>query len=200
MAGIRARSWFSISAVAVCVFVRLPRRNLGNKFLDFCPSSPLSLITPSSTRRGRNGEVAPSATTIASPATAYPRISWRAVDGTEDPRVRRILSQCAFAAPAAPVPVAPQPAEGPVAAPPKPSYVVNGLSLGAPFSPQSDPATDYACHASDDFSGFSWCSSHHAESGGGRTPKRSGCRSSDRSPTPRSRSPKLSIRRNRDRS
>ena len=61
--------------------------------------------------------------------------------------------------------VAPQPAEGPVAAPPNPNYVVNRLALGAPFNPVSDPAADYACHASDDFPGFSWCASHHVESG-----------------------------------
>ena len=67
-------------------FVRLPRRNLGDRFLGFCPSSPLSLITPSSTQRGRNGEVDPSATTIASPVTAYPRINWRAVE--LDPAIR----------------------------------------------------------------------------------------------------------------
>jgi len=63
------------------------------------------------------------------------------------------------------VPVTSQAAEGTIAAAPNPDYVVSGLTLGAPFTPQSDPATDYACHASDDFPGFSWCSSHHAESG-----------------------------------
>jgi hypothetical protein len=63
------------------------------------------------------------------------------------------------------VPVATQPAEGPIAAAPNPDYVVSGLALGAPFTPQSDPAADYACHPSDDFPGFSWCSSHHAETG-----------------------------------
>ena len=65
---------------------------------------------------------------------------------------------------AAGIPVAPQPAEGPLALAPNRGYVVNGLALGAPFSPQSNPATDYACHASDDYTGFSWCSSHHAKS------------------------------------
>src|SRR5271165_704249 len=84
--------------------------------------------------------------------------------GPDDPRVRQILSQCAFAAPAAPVPVAPQHAEGPLAPAPNRGYVVNGLALGAPFDPQSDPAAGYACHASDDYTGFAWCQSHHAES------------------------------------
>ena len=106
--------------------------------------------------------------------------------GPEDPRARQILSECAFAAPAAPVPVAPQPAEGATAAPlqttqrrpaqlpapsspnyaapPNPNYVVNGLALGAPLGPPADAAAGYACHASDDYPGFAWCQSHHAES------------------------------------
>ena len=62
------------------------------------------------------------------------------------------------------VPVAPQPAEGSLAPAPNRGYVVNGLALGAPFDPQSDPAAGYACHASDDYTGFAWCQSHHAES------------------------------------
>ena len=108
--------------------------------------------------------------------------------GPEDPRARQILSECAFAAPAAPVPVAPQPANGATAAPPSsdyaappssgypappnasyaappnPNYVVNGLALGAPLGPPADAAAGYACHASDDYPGFAWCQSHHAES------------------------------------
>ena len=92
-----------------------------------------------------------------------------------------------FAAPA-PVPVAPQPANGATAAlpssdyaappssgypappnasypaPPNPNYVVNGLALGAPLGPPADAAAGYACHASDDYPGFAWCQSHHAES------------------------------------
>jgi len=84
--------------------------------------------------------------------------------GPDDPRARQILSQCAFAAPAAPVPVAPQPGKGLIAGPPNPNYVVHGLTLGAPFSPQADPAAGYACHPSDDYPGFAWCQSHHVES------------------------------------
>jgi hypothetical protein len=61
------------------------------------------------------------------------------------------------------IPVAPQPAEAPSPAPNR-GYVVNGLALGAPFDPQSDPAAGYACHASDNYTGFAWCQSHHAES------------------------------------
>src|SRR3984957_651287 len=92
--------------------------------------------------------------------------------GPEDPRARQILSECAFAAFAAPVPVAPAPAQGATAAPPSPdyaappspNYVVNGLALGAPLGPPADAAAGYACHASDDYPGFAWCQSHHAES------------------------------------
>jgi Caspase domain len=108
--------------------------------------------------------------------------------GPEDPRARQILAECAFAAPAAPVPVVPQPVEGATAAPPSPNYaapsnpnyaappspnyaappnpnyVVNGLALGAPIGPLADAAAGYACHASDDYPGFAWCQSHHAES------------------------------------
>ncbi len=96
--------------------------------------------------------------------------------GPEDPRARQILSECAFAAPAAPapvpIPVAPQPALGVTAtpaspdyaAPVSPNYVVNGLALGAPLGPPADAAAGYACHASDDYPGFAWCQSHHAES------------------------------------
>jgi hypothetical protein len=125
--------------------------------------------------------------------------------GPEDPRARQILAACAFVAPAAPVPVLPQPATGAIEAPPpsstpvapsslsygappnsdyaapstpnyaappapnyppppNPSYVVNGLELGAPLGPPADAAAGYACHASDDYPGFAWCQSHHAES------------------------------------
>jgi hypothetical protein len=89
--------------------------------------------------------------------------------GPDDPRVRQYFSECASAAPAAPaapvpVPVAPQPATGAVAGPASSKYVVNGLTLGASFSPQADAATGYACRASEDFPGFAWCQSHHAES------------------------------------
>jgi Caspase domain len=97
--------------------------------------------------------------------------------GPEDPQVRQILSECAFAAP---VPVAPQPANGAATAPPSPdyapppgssypappspNYVVNGLVLGAPLGPPADSAGGYVCRASDDYPGFSWCQSHHPES------------------------------------
>jgi hypothetical protein len=97
--------------------------------------------------------------------------------GPEDPQVRQILSECAFAAPVA---VAPQPANGAAAAPPSPDYaeppspnyapppnpyyVVNGLALGAPLGPPADAAAGYVCHPSDDYLGFAWCHSHHAES------------------------------------
>jgi hypothetical protein len=125
--------------------------------------------------------------------------------GPEDPRARQILAACAFVAPAATVPVLPQPAMGRIEAPPpnltpvapsslsygappnsdyaapstpnyapppapnyppppNPSYVVNGLELGAPLGPPADVADGYACHASDDYPGFAWCQSHHAES------------------------------------
>ena len=89
--------------------------------------------------------------------------------GPDDPRVRQYFSECAFAAPAAPtapvpVPVAPQPATDAVAGPASSKYVVNGLTLGASFSPQVDAAAGYACRASEDFPGFGWCQSHHAES------------------------------------
>jgi hypothetical protein len=97
--------------------------------------------------------------------------------GPEDPQVRQILSECAFAAP---VPVAPQPANGAATAPPSPdyapppgssypappspNYVVNGLVLGAPLGPPADSVGGYVCRASDDYPGFSWCQSHHPES------------------------------------
>jgi hypothetical protein len=89
--------------------------------------------------------------------------------GPDDPRVRQYFSECASAASAAPtapvtVPVAPQPATGAVAGPASSKYVVNGLTLGASFSPQADAAAGYACRASEDYPGFAWCQSHHAES------------------------------------
>ena len=89
--------------------------------------------------------------------------------GPDDPRVRQYFSECASAAPATPVapvplPVAPQPATGAVAGPASSKYVVNGLTLGASFSPQADAAAGYACRASEDFPGFAWCQSHHADS------------------------------------
>ncbi len=99
--------------------------------------------------------------------------------GPEDPRARQMLSECAFAAPAAapvlaapvpvapvlaaPVPIAPQAAKDAIAAPPNPNFVVNGLALGASFGAPAEAAAGYACHASDDYPGFAWCQSHHAE-------------------------------------
>ena len=99
--------------------------------------------------------------------------------GPEDPRARQMLSECAFAAPAAapvlaapvpvapvlaaPVPIAPQAAKDAIGAPPNPNFVVNGLALGASFGAPAEAAVGYACHPSDDYPGFAWCQSHHAE-------------------------------------
>ncbi len=85
--------------------------------------------------------------------------------GPNDPRVLRILLQCAQATPVAPRPVAAEPAQAPVSTPYNPDFVVGGLVLGGAVDPDSAGYKTYACRPSVDFPGFSWCSSHHAESG-----------------------------------
>ncbi len=166
MARIRGRSWFSIGAVAVGLFLAVSAAQSGQQIPGFFGifGGMINSAIINSARREWQSRPLRDYNCLASHGVSADQLANRGI-GPDDPRVRQILSQCAFAAPAAPAPVAPQPAEGPVAAPPNPDYVVNGLALGAPFNPQSDPATDYACHASDDFPGFSWCSSHHVESG-----------------------------------
>ena len=83
--------------------------------------------------------------------------------GPNDPRVLRILLQCAQATPVAPRPVAAEPAQAPVSTPYNPDFVVGGLVLGGAVDPDSAGYKTYACRPSVDFPGFSWCSSHHAE-------------------------------------
>ena len=116
-------------------------------------------------RRAAIGRLDHSAITDFWPDTAYLPINWQAVGlDPDDPRVRQILSQCAVAASDSGHSVNPPPAQTSSAAPRIRGYVVNGLALGAPFDPQSDSAAGYTCHASDDYTGFAWCQSHHAKS------------------------------------
>ena len=61
--------------------------------------------------------------------------------GPEDPRVRQILSQCAFAAPAAPLPVAPQPAATTTQDDSPVYFVANTAPPDAFLSLRTDPST-----------------------------------------------------------
>ena len=138
MARIRARSWFSIGAVAVGFFGGISGAQSGQQipgFLDIFGGLINTAIVDAA--RG-DWQTRPLSdyNCLARHGVSADQLANRGI-GPEDPRVRQILSQCAFAAPA-PVPVAPQPARGLIAGPPNPNYVVNGLALGAPFSPQPD--------------------------------------------------------------
>jgi hypothetical protein len=166
MARIRGRYWFSIGAVAIGLFWAISAAQSGQQIPGFFGifGGMINSAIIDSARREWQGRPVSDYNCLTSHGVSADQLASRGI-GPDDPRVRQILSQCAFAAPTAPVPVAQQLAEGPVKAAPSPNYVVNGLALGAPFNPQSDPAASYACIASEDFPGFSWCSAHHVESG-----------------------------------
>ena len=165
MARIRGRSGFSIGPVAVAFFCMVSAAQSGQQIPGFFDifSGLINTAIVDEARRDWQTRPLSDYNCLARHGVSADQLANRGV-GPKDPRVRQILSQCVFAAPAAPVPVALQPARNLIAGPPNPNYVVNGLSLGAPFDPQSDPAAGYACHASDDYTGFTWCQSHHAES------------------------------------
>jgi hypothetical protein len=163
MAGIRARSWFSVGAVTVGLWGGISGAQSGQQLpagLFNVFGGLINTAIVDAARRDWQTRPSSDYNCLARHGVSADQLANRGI-GPEDPRVRQILSECPFAAP---VPVAPQPATGPVAGPPNSNYVVNGLALGAPFDPRSDPAAGYACHASDDYPGFAWCQSHHAES------------------------------------
>jgi hypothetical protein len=176
MARIGGRSWFSIGAVAVAFFWAVSEAQSGQQI----PELPglfgifgglINTALVDAARRDWQTRPFSDYNCLARHGVSANQLANLGI-GPEDPRARQILSECAFAAPAAPVPVAPAPAQGATAAPPSPdyaappspNYVVNGLALGAPLGPPADAAAGYACHASDDYPGFAWCQSHHAES------------------------------------
>ena len=192
MAGIGGRSRFSIGAVAVAFFWAVSAAQSGQQI----PEIPglfgifgglINTAIVDAARRDWQTRPFSDYNCLARHGVSANQLANLGI-GPEDPRARQILSECALAAPAAPVPVVPQPTEGATAAPPgpdyaappntsyaapptpnyaarpNPNYVVNGLALGAPLGPPADAAAGYACHASDDYPGFAWCQSHHAES------------------------------------
>jgi hypothetical protein len=162
MARIRGRSGFSIGAVAVAFFWTVSAAQSGQQIPGFFDifGGLINTAIVDAARRDWQTRPLSDYNCLAKHGVSADQLANRGI-GPEDPRVRQILSQCAFAA--APVPVAPQHAEA-LASAPNRGYVVNGLALGAPFDPQSDPAVGYACHASDDYTGFAWCQAHHAGS------------------------------------
>ncbi len=191
MAGIGGRSRFSIGVVAVAFFWAVSAAQSGQQI----PEIPglfgifgglINTAIVDAARRDWQTRPFSDYNCLARHGVSANQLANLGI-GPEDPRARQILSECAFAAPPAPVPVAPQPTNataappGPdyaappntsyaapptanYAAPPNPNYVVSGLALGAPLGPPADAAAGYACHASDDYPGFAWCQSHHAES------------------------------------
>src|SRR5277367_829535 len=141
MAGIGGRSRFSIGAVAVAFFWAVSAAQSGQQI----PEIPglfdifgglINTAIVDAARRDWQTRPSSDYNCLARHGVSADQLANRGI-GPEDPRVRQILSECPFAAP---VPVAPQPATGPVAGPPNSNYVVNGLALGAPFDPRSDPA------------------------------------------------------------
>lgn len=84
--------------------------------------------------------------------------------GPNDPRVGRILEQCAQATPATPAPVVARPTDAPIG-PYNPDFVIDGLALGGTLYPDSPVYKAYACQPSDQFSGFTWCTIKHPMTG-----------------------------------
>ena len=166
MAGIRARSWFSMGAVSVGLLGGISGAESGQQLppgLFNIFGGLINTAIVDAARREWQTRPLSDYNCLARHGVSADQLADRGI-GPDEPRVRQILSECAFAAPASPVPIAPQPARAPLAGAPNPNYVVNGLALGAQFDPQSDPMAGYACRASDDYNGFAWCQSHHAES------------------------------------
>ena len=174
MARIGGSSWLSIGAVAF--FWAVPAAQSGEQIPGLVGifSGLINNAIVDAARRDWQTRSLSDYNCLARHGVSADQFASRGI-GPEDPQVRQILSECAFAAPApaASVPAAPQPAEGVIAAPaspnyaapPSPAYVVNGLALGAQFAPQAEGAAGYTCRASDDYPGFAWCQSHRVESG-----------------------------------
>jgi Caspase domain len=190
MARIGGSPWFAICAVAVSFFWAASAAQAGEQIPGLVGifSGLINTAIVDAARRDWQTRPLSDYNCLGKHGLSAAQFADRGI-GPEDPQVRQILSDCAFAAPAAPVPAAPQPANGPVAEPPGPSYAapaspnyaapqtpndaapppspnyfVNGLTLGAPLGPPADAMAGYTCHASEDYPGFSWCQSHHAES------------------------------------
>jgi hypothetical protein len=73
-----------------------------------------------------------------------------------DPRVRRLMVECASTQRAASVPpVSPQiqPSQSTY----NPRFIVDGIVLGSVLQSESEADGSYACKASDQFPGFTWC-------------------------------------------
>lgn len=75
--------------------------------------------------------------------------------GPNDPRVRQFFSQCSALA-AKPAPLVESTANS--------KFVIDGLTLGSTVLPQQQ-GNKYACHASEEFAGFTWCATHRSEGG-----------------------------------
>jgi hypothetical protein len=176
MARICGRPWFSIGAVVFFWAVSAAQSGEQIPGLVGIFSGLINTAIVDGARRDWQTRSLSDYNCLARHGVAADQFASRGI-GPEDPQVRQILSECAFAAP---VPVAPQPANGAATAPPSPdyapppgssypappspNYVVNGLVLGAPLGPPADSVGGYVCRASDDYPGFSWCQSHHPES------------------------------------
>ena len=161
MARIRGHSRFSIGAIAVAFFWTVSAAQSGQQIPGFFVDIFGGLINTAivnAARRDWQTRPLSDYNCLARQGVSADQLANRGI-GPKDPRVRQILAQCVVAAPLS---VTPQPTDL-APAPNRGGYVVNGLALGAPFDPQSDPA-GYACHASDDYTGFAWCQSHHAKS------------------------------------
>lgn len=85
--------------------------------------------------------------------------------GPNDPRIRHLLSECEYAVRSASKPTKPQSVATPIAGPNNPNFIVDGLALGGAVDPNSAAYKAYTCRASEDFSGFTWCSDHRAQQG-----------------------------------
>jgi hypothetical protein len=78
--------------------------------------------------------------------------------GPNDPRVQRMFAQCARES------AGQAPASIDVAAPTnlsRSNFIVEGLAVGGTVYPESPTYKAYKCHASDQFSGFTWCAISH---------------------------------------
>jgi hypothetical protein len=178
MARIGVSRWFSIGAVAVAFFWSVSAAQPGEQIPGLVGifSGLINTAIVDGARRDWQTRSLSDYNCLARHGVSADQFASRGI-GPEDPQVRQILSECAFAAPA---PVAPQSVNGAATAPPSPdyapppssnypappspNYVVNGLALGAPLGPPADSVGGYVCRASDDYPGFSWCQSHHPES------------------------------------
>ncbi len=161
MSALRAPWWLSLVAavIALCAPISSARsQQRVPEFFGIFGAIINSAIVDSARREWQSRPVA-DYNCLASRNLSADQLAANGI-GPNDPRIRRLLYECAHARRYAPEP---QKAVTLAVGPYNPNFVVDGLALGGTVYPDSAVYKSYSCRPSDDFTGFTWCTVHHTE-------------------------------------